>query len=410
MISIRNISKIYRIYDRRTDRFREWLFFGRKKFHGDFWALRDICLEIPKGAAFGIIGMNGAGKSTLLKILTGTTKPSLGSFSLNGRVAALLELGTGFHPELTGRENVIMNGKLIGFSSEEINSKMGEIQDFCELGDFFDKPIRTYSSGMYVRLAFALASSIDADILIIDEALSVGDAYFQSKCLSRLRQFKEKGVTILFVSHDAGTIKMLCDEVAILNEGRLVSTGSAQDMLEMYNALLARKDGHGTEYIISKREQQVSGGEVLVSGNHKAEIVSISFQNDRGARIQALSVGERVKLVIDVKFNDAIGNPTVGIMIRDRLGYDIFGTNTAELSENTGSYSKGETARFVFDIHMNIGAGDFSVTAALHSSRTHIEECYQWVDRILTFKVLPHPEFHFLGVSFLRPGFSVEKV
>lgn len=405
MISIRNLSKVYKVYDRRSDRLKEWLSLGRKNRHREYWALKNLNLQVAEGLVYGIIGMNGAGKSTLLKILTGTTHKTSGTITMKGRVAALLELGTGFHHELTGRENVRINGKLLGLSDEQLRERMPAIKEFSELGDFFDEPVRTYSSGMYVRLAFSMAASVSPDILIIDEALSVGDAYFQQKCIARLEQFKREGTTILFVSHDPGVVTKLCDEVALLDKGKIVHTGSAQECLEIYNALLAKKEGHGSEYVIEKHPDGK-----LVSGNKKASISKVALFNQADQPLEALTAGEMARLVVEVKFNDPIENPTVGILIRDRLGYDIFGTNTAQLSVQSGSFKPGDRARFVFNFGMNLGPGAYTVSAAVHSSFTHIEDCYEWVDRVLSFNVLARADFHFLGVSMLSPKLSIEPI
>lgn len=406
MIELRNISKKYKVYSSKSDRLKEWLSFGRSTRHREFWALKDIDLSIASGSVFGIVGMNGAGKSTLLKILTGTTFPTEGTFSIKGRMASLLELGTGFHPELTGRENVLINGRLLGLEDDEIASKMDEIIAFCELQDFFDKPVRTYSSGMYVRLAFSMATSVDPDVLIIDEALSVGDAYFQQKCMRRLREFKAKGTTILFVSHDAGAIKMLCDQVALLDQGRLLHCGDPQDMIEMYNALLSKKDGQGAEYLINRGElsQEAEG---LSFGNLKAEIKKIQLQNTEGEPVVAVVAGQQVKLDIQIAFNSKVESPTIGILIQDKMGYDVFGTNTAELSINSGAFQEGQKIECTFSFPMNLGPGDYTITAAIHSERTHVEECYQWMDRVLTFKVLHREDFKFLGVAYLKPDITI---
>lgn len=409
MIELRNISKKYKVYDTKADRLKEWLSLGSTHRHREFWALKDIDLSISSGSVFGIVGMNGAGKSTLLKILTGTTIPTEGEFTIKGRMASLLELGTGFHPELTGRENVLINGRLLGLEDHEISSKMAEIVAFCELQDFFDKPVRTYSSGMYVRLAFSLATSVDPDVLIIDEALSVGDAYFQQKCIKRLREFKERGTTILFVSHDAGAIKMLCDQVALLDQGRLLNCGDPQDMIEMYNALLTKKDGQGTEYTINRGENNPVA-EGLSFGNLKAVIEQIQLQDADGEPVVAVVAGQQVKLHIRIRFNSPIESPTVGILIQDKMGYDVFGTNTAELSINSGAFIEGQQIECDFSFPMNLGPGDYTITAAIHSDRTHVEECYQWMDRVLSFKVLHREDFKFLGVAYLKPDITIHSV
>lgn len=407
MIKIENINKMFRVYSRRSDRLREWFSLSPKKLHQEFWALQNVNLVVPKGVVFGIIGMNGAGKSTLLKILTGTTHPTSGRVYMEGRVAALLELGTGFHPELTGRENVLINGKLLGLTDQEIASRIDDIAAFSELGDFFDKPVRTYSSGMYVRLAFSLASSVDPEILIIDEALSVGDAYFQQKCLKRIRQFKERGVTILFVSHDAGAIKALCDKVALMDQGKILNIGEPQDLLELYNALLAKKDNTGAEYLITRGARDSFGREQTIYGNQQAEISKVTILNQKLEPIEAFVAGDFCHIEVEVAFHAKLEKPTVGIMIRDRLGSDIFGTNTANLSIDTGLFQKEEKSSFRFSGKMNLGPGDYTITAAVHSSFTHIDSCYQWIDRILTFKVLPRADFQFLGVCLIEPSLQI---
>lgn len=407
MIELSNIGKKYKVYSTKGDRLKEWLSLGQRQYHREFWALKGIDLKIASGAVFGIVGMNGAGKSTLLKILTGTTIATEGDFSITGRMASLLELGTGFHPELTGRENVLINGRLLGLEDGEIHSKMAEIIAFCELKDFFDKPVRTYSSGMYVRLAFSLATSVDPDVLIIDEALSVGDAYFQQKCIKRLREFKSRGTTILFVSHDAAAIKMLCDQVALLDQGRLLKCGDPQEMIETYNALLAKKDGEGHEYLINRGELAAQA-EGLSFGNLKAEIEKIELQDSTGEPVVAVVAGQKVRLHIQVAFRSPIDCPTIGILIQDKLGYDVFGTNTAELAINSGAFKPGQKIDCTFSFPMNLGVGDYTITAAIHSERTHVEECYQWMDRVLTFKVLQREDFKFLGVAFLKPHITIE--
>jgi lipopolysaccharide transport system ATP-binding protein len=401
-IEIQNLSKIYKIYSNRYDRLKEWFSPKGKTYYDKFVALNNINLSIPQGKVFGIIGMNGAGKSTLLKILTGTTSPTTGSYSFQGRLQALLELGTGFHGELTGRENVIVNGKLVGITEEQIKEKMDDIAAFSELGDFFDKTVRTYSSGMYVRLAFALASSLDPNIFIIDEALSVGDAYFQQKCLKRIREIRDRGTTILFVSHDPSIIKVLCDEVVLLNKGSVHSQGQPQEMLEEYTGLLAiHNDAAG-------KLQRGSFG-TLESGNIKAKITEIVTKNKEGQPSSVFMVGQEAKVVIRVKFNAPLKNPTVGILVRDRVGYDVFGTNSFLLGQQTGNYETGQTAEFAFSLPLGIGEGEYTITAAIHAADNHLEECFHWVDRVSLFKVIRSPDVQFTGVCALKAELEVTR-
>jgi len=230
MISLRQVSKVFRLYNNPTDRLMEWVL--PVKRHQEFHALRDITLEIPKGRTIGLIGQNGAGKSTLLKLITGTLLPTYGTMEIRGRVAALLELGTGFHPEFTGRQNIYVNGQLLGMSREELVKLEPEIIAFTELGPFIDQPVRTYSSGMVLRLGFSIAAAMNPELLIIDEALSVGDARFSQKCIRRIREFRDEGTTILFVSHDPGAVTTLCDEAVLLERGAVRSRGLPKDILE----------------------------------------------------------------------------------------------------------------------------------------------------------------------------------
>ncbi|MCB9228370.1 MAG: ABC transporter ATP-binding protein [Deltaproteobacteria bacterium] len=407
MITIQNISKKFKVYPTRKDRLREWLSFGKKTYHQDHWALRNVSLNIEKGQIFGLIGLNGAGKSTLLKIITGTLAPTSGTIERSGKIAALLELGTGFHEELNGRDNVILNGKLLGLTEEEILSRLDSIEQFCELGDYFDKPVRTYSTGMYVRLAFALATSIDPDVLIIDEALSVGDAYFQQKCVRRMHEFRQKGTTILFVSHDLSMIKLFCDQVALMQKGSVIATGSAREILELYNAKLAE---HDEQFCLGHSSQQTSFHDPASSGNGKAEILSVQLQSEDHSDIRAIEAGKACLLQLNVLFHETVDNPTIGFLIRDRLGYDIFGTNTERLYRPSGTWQKGTQAAFSFAFDMNLGPGEYTLSVAIHQDSTHVGECYQWIDRIFSFRVLPRTDFQFLGVSLLHTTFSAEKV
>ncbi len=398
MLTIRNLNKVFASYPRRLDRIKEWLCFGSRIFHEEIHVLKDINLEIKAGEAFGLVGMNGAGKSTLLKLITKTMLPTSGSIESNGKIAALLELGTGFHPDLTGRENILLNGRLHGLEPQEITAKIDTIKAFSELGDYFDKPLKKYSTGMYVRLGFSLAISVNPQVLIVDEALSVGDAYFQQKCLRKIRDFKEAGVTILFVSHDLACVKILCDRVGLLNKGSLVAVGEPKGVLDRYNALIS---GHDV--------RQTTKGElkVLVSGSGKAEIAAVSLLNEEGQKVQALEAGQFCQIAIDVLFNAPVSNPTVGILIRDRLGYDVFGTNSSHMQHQTGDFLPNSIGHFSFRFAMDIGPGEYTLSLAIHADASHLAENYQWADSILLFKVHPNKDYPFLGVSMLKPTFEI---
>ncbi|MCX7000311.1 MAG: ABC transporter ATP-binding protein, partial [Candidatus Sumerlaeota bacterium] len=302
------------------DRILDWLIPSSRLRHRDFWALRQVSFSIPKGVSIGIIGANGAGKSTLLKIISGTTKPTSGNVSVEGKVAALLELGMGFHTEFTGRQNIRMNGRLLGLGEEELEAKIPQIIAFSELGDFIDQPLRTYSSGMFVRLGFSVVASVEPDILIIDEALSVGDTHFQQKCVRRIREFHEQGATLLFVSHDPGAVKTLCQEAILLDEGEIISRGAPDDILDHYNALIARKSVKGAGFHIARVETPRKNIITRHSGNFMALITDAAILNEKGERISAAVAGETVKIYVRVIFVTETENPTIGLLIKDRLG------------------------------------------------------------------------------------------
>lgn len=408
MIQIHNLSKRYKLYSKPADRLKEWMTAGRRVYHREFWALRDITLSVPGGTALGVIGQNGAGKSTLLKILTGITRPSAGSFEMQGRVAGLLELGTGFHGEFTGRQNVLLNGRLLGLSQAELAERLEEIVAFAELGEFIDLPVRTYSSGMQLRLGFALAASIDPQVLLIDEILSVGDAYFQQKCAKRMRSFKEQGVTILIATHDLGAVKSLCDEAALLHEGRVAGVGKPDEVLELYNALTAKQASRTRYYLVTRtaaqdQKNQEKGTAPLRSGNLGAIISRVELLDELGEPCGILVVGQKVTVVVRAMFFEAIADPTVGILIRDRLGQDIFGTNTFHLGHHLGSFTPGEVLEIEFALVVDLGPGHYTLTVAVHTLDVHVHECFDWVDRVLAFEVIASSDFRFIGVAKLYP-------
>jgi lipopolysaccharide transport system ATP-binding protein len=358
--------------------------------------LRGLDFEVAPGEAVGIIGRNGAGKSTLLKIITGTTQATEGEIETGGRVAALLELGMGFHPDFTGRQNVLIAGQLMGFCAVEIAAHMGEIEAFAEIGPYIDQPVRTYSSGMQVRLAFSVATAVRPDILIVDEALAVGDAYFQHKCFTRIRQFKADGTTLLFVSHDPGAVKTLCNRAILLEGGKIAKAGSPDDVLDYYNALLAKKGG----LPVAAAEPGKAETPGTRSGNKKAQILSVELLGSTpGAGM--FRVGEAVTLRIRFIWHQALPELTLGVLFKDRLGNDIFGTNTFHLGLTLEETPP--SARCVdFEIpELNLGVGSYSITIALHSAATHLAESYDWWDKALVFEVVPGNGPDFVGVCRL---------
>lgn len=307
------------------------------------WILRDITFSVTPGEAVGIVGVNGAGKSTLLKIITGTTQPTNGSIQRNGRIAALLELGMGFHPDFTGRQNVFMAGQLLGLQSDEIVRCMPAIEDFAEIGEYIDRPVRTYSSGMQMRLAFSVATAVRPDILIVDEALSVGDAYFQHKSFGRIREFRERGTTLLIVSHDRNSIQNLCDRAILLEDGYIIKDSKPEEVMDYYNALIAERENSTIE------QKKMDDGRVqTVSGSGEARIASIELLNEKRQPAEYINVGENVQLKVIVQLNADLPELVFGYMIRDRLGQAVYGTNTHLLNFKMNDLKAGDFIKLVF--------------------------------------------------------------
>ena len=402
-VEVIGLGKAYRHYPNRWSRLAEWLLpFGAPR-HQQSWALRDIGFTVAPGEAVGIVGFNGAGKSTLLRIITGTTRATEGEVRLHGRVAALLELGMGFHGEFTGRENVMMNGQLLGLERAELEELMPAIEDFAEIGAYFDEPLRTYSSGMAMRLAFSLATARRPELLIVDEALSVGDAYFQHKSFSRIREFREQGTTLLIVSHDRLSIQALCDRAVLLHEGRLLREGEPEIVMDFYHALMADRT-----FAHIRQELNAQGVVQTTSGTGEATIVSVTLQNASGTTTDAAKVGEEV--VMSVRFRVHVDLPTlvVGLMIKDRLGHEMFGINSHRLSIPIENLVAGSEHVFRLRFQMDLGEGHYSVTTALTRSDAHVDRTYEWRDRALIFYVINVAHPRFVGCNWLAPVASLD--
>jgi len=404
MIQIDNISKRYKRYRNRWARLGEWVSGGRWTPYEARWVLRSVTFSVQSGEAVGVVGANGAGKSTLLKILAGTTQPTTGSVSLTGTVAALLELGLGFHPDFSGRQNAIIGCQMLGLGPAAIQSLLPAIVDFAELPDAFDEPLRSYSTGMQMRLAFSVATAVRPDVLIVDEALSVGDAYFQHKSMHRIRGFRTEGTTLLFVSHDMAAVKSLCDRAILLDHGVLLRSGTPDAVLDYYNALIAqREQDAGIE------QTHAGEGTVTRSGNGRARISSVELEDTAGRRREVFQVGETARLRIRVAFHADIERPTVGILLRDRLGNDVFGSNTYHLNVFEPLVRRGETLCATFTLGLELGAGSYSVSIAVHTDRTHFQESFDWWDRALVFEMVPNASFHFIGSALLPIEAHLEK-
>ncbi len=404
-ITVSNLGKSYRRYARPWHRLCEWGSGGRLVWHEAFWVLRGITFSVASGESVGIIGLNGAGKSTLLKILTGTTQPTEGQAQTGGRVAALLELGMGFHPDFTGRQNVMMAGQLMGLPVREIAALMPGMEAFAEIGEYIDQPLRTYSTGMAVRLAFSVATAARPEILILDETLSVGDVYFQHKCIRRIKEFQDAGTTILFVSHDPTAVKTLCERALLLDGGRLIEDGPPDRVLDYYNALIAKREAN--QEIL---QAEAAGGRMTTrSGTFEARIAEIDLLDADGRPARAFSVGDRGRIRARVRFASTVVAPTIGILIRDRVGNDVFGTNSFYVAPIDGTYEPGDEMAVDFDIQLNLGAGTYTVTVAVHSDATHLVNNYDWWDKVIGFQVVPGPEPHFVGSAWLPVGLHVER-
>ena len=401
-IRVENLGKAYKQYPTRWSRLLEWLLPIAKSRHHLKWVLQDINFQVVPGEAVGIIGINGAGKSTLLKIITGTTQPTTGSVTMEGRVAALLELGMGFHPDFTGRQNAFMAGQLLGLTSEDICRLMPEIEAFAEIGDYIDQPVRVYSSGMQMRLAFSVATVVRPDILIVDEALSVGDAYFQHKSFDRIRQYREQGTTLLIVSHDKQAIQSICDRAILLDSGRLMKEGAPEEVMDFYNALIAEKEN-------SKVEQKVMGnGKVqTTSGTGEATVLEILLLNDCGEPVEFVGVGATVTLQVKVLAKASVPCLVMGYMIKDRLGQPIYGTNTYHMNMPLYDLKRGDSVEYRFTFPVNLGPGSYSVTVALSSSETHLANNYEWRDLALLFTVANINQKIFVGCNWLEPQLEV---
>ena len=397
-ITVSNLGKAYKQYLTRWSRLAEWVLPGRNARHTLTWVLQDINFMVKPGEAVGIVGINGAGKSTLLKMITGTTQPTTGSVHITGRIAALLELGMGFHPDFTGRQNIFMAAQLLGYSVEEIVRLMPDIEAFAEIGDYIDQPVRVYSSGMQMRLAFSVATAQRPDVLIVDEALSVGDAYFQHKSFDRIRAFRKQGTTLLLVSHDKGAIQSICDRAILLNAGKLAMEGEPEAVMDYYNAMLAERHNSTVQ------QQVIDDGKVqTISGSGEATIAEVALLNEQNEQIEVVTVGQSVSLRIVVRTTAFIPELVVGYMIKDRLGQPVFGTNTHHLKRQLEEVQDGATVVFTFKFAANLGEGTYSIAIALHATDSHINKNYEWRDLALVFKVINTDKETFIGVAWLPP-------
>ncbi len=394
LISVQNVSKCYKRYKRPADRLKDLLLPG-KAHAEEFWALRDINLDVARGETLGIIGQNGSGKSTLLQIIAGTLTPTTGEVKVKGRVSALLELGSGFNPEFTGRQNVFFNGQILGLSREEIEAKFDRISAFADIGDFLDQPVKTYSSGMVVRLAFAVVANTEPQILIVDEALAVGDAKFQARCMKRIRELKDGGVTILFVSHDCSSVKMLCQRAALMSHGVILNIGTPKDVVNHYIGLLSSEQlSSEAEYLELEKNPEnsdpnssgyLSKDPIYRHGNKLAVINSVSITDLNGRSLkEKLETGSSFNIVVCLQAKTDLADLVIGFSIRNLMGIVIYGTNTNLMNIDLPKLAKEQKLTVNFQMPCLLNKGIYTISIGIHS------ECglsYDWMDEVVVLEV-----------------------
>lgn len=410
IIQADKISKCFRIYRHPSDHLKELLSFGRRRYHEPFWAVRDVDLSVERGACLGIIGENGSGKSTLLRIMAGVIRPTEGALDVRGRVSALLELGAGFNPLFTGRENIFLNASILGFTDAQTRERIPSIEKFAEIGEFVDRPVKTYSSGMFVRLAFAVAIHMDPDVLIVDEALSVGDIFFQQRCIRRIQHLKQQGVTIVFVSHDLGAVRSLADETIWMDHGRVYLAGKTDEVVSKYLAAMVtrgRKEIMEEEAIgkpLAAAEDLDISDEARARiprfithlpnvdhryGNAKARIQGIGIYGQSGDPVAAVAQGDRICIRVSVEFIDNVEHPNVGFMLRNRLGEDVTGTNAMFEGMRLDSVHAGDrlSVDFVMDMPHLYGGFYYFCPAVADGALDQYEMC-DWVDNAFAIEVI----------------------
>ena len=404
ILSVQNICKTYLDYESNFKRFASW-FSKNKEEKNVKTVLKDVSFDVGAGEVVGLIGQNGAGKSTLLKIISRTLKPSSGRVTSGAKISSILELGMGFHGDLTGRQNAYQSCSLMGYSKEQIDEIIAYIEDFAEIGEYFDYPVRIYSSGMQMRLAFSVVTANRPDILIIDEALSVGDVYFQHKSFDKIKEFKSLGTTLIIVSHDSGAIKSICDRVILLEKGQILKDGEPEAVLDYYNALISKKQ----DVQISQITLQ-NGKTATVSGNKKACIKNVEILDAAGKKIQNLEVGKKIKLKVTVQANENLPSLVLGYQIKNRFSQVVYGTNTYHLKQALKNLKKGEEYDFSFEFDANLGVGSFSVTIALHDSDNHLQNNYEWRDNAIIFNVVNFNKPDFVGLAYLEPSLEIKRI
>jgi lipopolysaccharide transport system ATP-binding protein len=396
-----HVSKSYPIYESPGDRLKELLTPRGFKFHKDFWALRDVSFEVQHGETFCIVGENGSGKSTSLQIIAGILQPTSGKVEVQGRVSALLELGAGFNPEFTGRDNVYLNASILGFSTREIDRRFRQIEEFAEIGNFIDQPVKTYSSGMVVRLAFAVAIHVDPEVLLVDEALAVGDIYFRQRCLRKVHEMRARGVTIVFVSHAAGDVKAIGDRAMWLDQGQVVDIGPPDRIIARYLAAMVEKD---SRYLTHKHAVRtapagpVEAPEVIEGvpnvdhryGDGRAQVIGIAVYDEHGRRIETLEPDTKIIVRISVRALGEVALPIVGFMMRNHLGIDFAGTNTAREGHELPPLRAGDTLTVDFHLELpRLYPASFSFSPAIADGTLLGYTMCDWIDNAVAMQMSP---------------------
>lgn len=400
IIQADHITKVYKLYNKQVDRLKETLSFSKKVYHKNFKALDEVSFNVKQGECLGIIGKNGSGKSTLLKILTGVLTPSGGALKVNGKISALLELGAGFNPDFTGMENIYLNGTIMGYSKEDMDQKLDDILDFADIGEFITQPVKSYSSGMFVRLAFAVAINVEPDILIIDEALSVGDLRFQQKCYRKIDELK-RTKTILFVTHDLAAISKYCDRVLWINEGKLIEDGDPKTISKKYQAFMI---GAGFQKINFNQQLEESGQQLFfdneidpladeldVMGDDRALITGISLIDTlSNTKMTVVEGNQELKLLIRIDILMHLNNPIIGFTIKDRLGNIIAQTNSYVLGSHVEELPPSKNKVFCFDFRFpNLNHGQYTISPAIASGTQEDHQQHSWIHDALVIQVLP---------------------
>jgi ABC-type polysaccharide/polyol phosphate transport system ATPase subunit len=414
-VEFERVSKSYSIYAKPGDRLKELATFQKKKFHRDFWALRDVSFEIKRGETFCIVGQNGSGKSTLLQMVAGILQPTEGSVNVQGRVSALLELGAGFNPEFSGRDNVYLNGSILGLSTKQIDQRYKDIEEFAEIGDFIHQPVKTYSSGMVVRLAFAVAINVDPEVLLVDEALAVGDLYFRHRCMRKVHELRSRGITILFVSHSAGDVKAIGDRTMWLDQGRVVDIGETDRIVGKYLAAMVDKD---TQYLSLKaakprpaliESKVVRPIEVIETipnidhrhGDGRAEVIGIAVVDINGQPLGLLQPESKIVVRISVRAKEDVAMPIVGFMMRNHLGIDFAGTNTSREEYELPAMRASDI--YTIDFHLDLPElypASFSFSPAVADGTLVSYQMCDWIDNAITLQ-MSHGEAQVYGYMHL---------